>query len=456
MAVDHPPIAEPWLILAEAVESGQPEAVQERLAEFGPMETALAVSRLSEDQRTALLTLISPAGAADMLSELPAEQAADLISALQADQAAAIVDLLPPDEQADLLADVGSDEAEAIMEAMPEADALQARRLLEYPMDTAGGLMTTDYLAFLDSATVGEVIEDLRRHRDRYSDFEVQYAYIHNPAGGLAGVLRMRDLLLAPPERPVAHLMIVKPLRVRVDTPLEDLIQIYEEHTYLGIPVVDGTGRLVGVVRRSAVKEAEGQRQKSLYLKISGIVGGEEFRSMPLLLRSFRRLSWLAPNIVLNLVAASIIALYQDTLQAAIALAVFLPIISDMSGCSGNQAVAVSIRELALGLIRPNEFLRVFIKEIGLGLMNGSILGLLLGSVAYLWKGNVVLGLVVGVALALNTVLSVLLGGAVPLALRRMGVDPALASGPVLTTVTDLCGFFFVLSFATFTLPLLQ
>jgi magnesium transporter len=165
--------------------------------------------------------------------------------------------------------------------------------------------------------------------------------------------------------------------------------------------------------------------------------------------RTRRRLSWLSINIVLNVIAASVIAFYQETLAAVIALAVFLPIISDMSGCSGNQAVAVSIRELALGLVKPYEFFRVVMKEGVVGILNGLVLGLLLGAVAVLWKGNIYLGLVVGSALMLNTMLAVLLGGLIPLALKGLRQDPALASGPILTTVTDMCGFFLVLSFAS-------
>jgi magnesium transporter len=169
--------------------------------------------------------------------------------------------------------------------------------------------------------------------------------------------------------------------------------------------------------------------------------------------RSSRRLAWLSTNIVLNVIAASVIALYQETLAAVIALAVFLPIISDMSGCSGNQAVAVSMRELALGLLRPSEFWRVWRKEAAVGLINGLALGLLIGAVAWAWKGNPFLGLVVGGAMTLNTLVAVSIGGTVPLILRRLGVDPALASGPILTTVTDMCGFFLLLSIAAALLP---
>ena len=179
-----------------------------------------------------------------------------------------------------------------------------------------------------------------------------------------------------------------------------------------------------------------------------GIVGGDEIRTLPIITRTRRRLSWLSINIVLNLIAASVIALYLDTLGAVIALAVFLPIISDMSGCTGNQAVAVSLRELALGIVKPYEALHVLKKEISVGLLNGIALGSLLGGVAWLWKGNPYLGLVVGGALVLNTLIAVSIGGSVPLLLKRFGVDPALASGPILKTVTDICGFFLVLSFA--------
>jgi magnesium transporter len=151
--------------------------------------------------------------------------------------------------------------------------------------------------------------------------------------------------------------------------------------------------------------------------------------------------------------AASVIALYEDTLSAVIALAVFLPIVSDKSGCSGNQAVAVSMRELTLGAALPRDVLRVFRKEVVVGVINGLALGVLLGLAAWAWKGNVTLALVVGAALAANTVLAVAIGGTVPLLLKRFKLDPAVASGPLLTTITDMCGFLLVLSLASAVLP---
>ena len=177
---------------------------------------------------------------------------------------------------------------------------------------------------------------------------------------------------------------------------------------------------------------------------------------MPLLLRSRRRLAWLSVNILLNVFAASVIAMHQETLEAVIALAVFLPIISDMSGCSGSQAVAVSLRELTLGTIRASDLGAVLMGEILLGLINGVVLGILIGCVAWIWQGSPWLGLVVGGALAVNTTLAVCIGGVIPLILKKAKKDPALASGPILTTITDMCGFFLVLTMAAFFLEKLR
>jgi magnesium transporter len=376
-----------------------------------------------------------------------------LIEHLDPQAAAAIVDELPSSEQADLLGDLTPGDAEAVLAAMAPEEAEDARRLSQYADDVAGGLMVSEYLSYPEHSSVGDVVEDLRTNADQYSDYEIQYAYVCDTDGLLTGVLRLRDLLLAEQTRPIAQLMIRQPLSVRDDTSLDELADLFDRHHFLGVPVTDEAGRLIGVIQKSAVDEAWSDRNDSDFLKSQGIVGGEEIRTMPLMRRSRRRLAWLSVNILLNIVAASVIALYQDTLSSVIALAVFLPIISDMSGCSGNQAVAVSMRELSLGLVRVDELWRVWFKEISVGLINGATLGLLIGGVGWLWKGNPFLGLVVGFALCLNTMVAVSIGGTVPLIMKRWKMDPAIASGPILTTVTDMCGFFLVLGTATLLLP---
>lgn len=443
------PVINPWETLQTLLATEDPQDLHDFLSSLPATEVARATSRLESEEQAKLLTLLDPHDAAEIIEEVPDAQAVDLIEDLEPEQAAAIVDEMHSDEQADLLGELSDEDAEAILDEMEPAEAADVRQLMAYPSDTAGGLMITEYLVYTADLQVQDILEDLHQNGTKYADYDVQYAYVTSREGELAGVLLWRDLLLSSRNAAIQTVMRPDPFRVSTDIPLEELQQFFEDNAFLGVPVVDADNHLVGLVRRSAVEKATGDQASKTYLESSGIVGGEELRSMKLWTRASRRLSWLSINIVLNILAASVIAFYQDTLAAVIALAVFLPIISDMSGCSGNQAVAVSIRELTLGVVQPQEIFRVVFKEAGIGIVNGLILGCLIGCVAWFWQGNAYLGLVVGGALAANTLLAVLIGGLVPLVLRGFQMDPALASGPILTTVTDMCGFFLVLSLAS-------
>ncbi len=444
MSERHPDIQEE---LEKRIDTDTVDDLSTFVDDLSPADTARAVSRLSDEEQTRLLTKLPPDAAADLLEELPQAAASEILEHLPADEAAAIVVELPSDEQADLVRDVSPAAAEAIISQLPTEDADQVRRLSEYEDDVAGGLMITELLAFPETLSVADVVSDLRANVEEYRDYDVQYAYVVAPSGKLRGVLGLRDLLLSPPRQPVSDLMRDDLVHVRDDTQLDQLRDLLDGYGYYALPVVDADDKLLGVVRKSDVEEALGDKSESDFRRSQGIVR-EELRTMPVHVRAGRRLSWLSVNILLNIIAASVIAFYQDTLAKVIALAVFIPIISDMSGCSGNQAVAVSMRELSLGLITPREVVRVWVKEIAVGLINGLALGLLVALVAVVWKGNVFLGLVVGVAMMINTLIAVTLGGSLPLLLKRMKVDPALASGPILTTVTDMCGFFLILSLA--------
>ena len=377
---------------------------------------------------------------------------------MPSEQAAAIMeDVIWPgrgsDHLVDVLGSMDEDASQAILAKMDREDAKEARMWLEYATDCAGGLMISEFLVYRTDNTIQDVFDDLQANRGQYADYHVQYFYVVDREAKLAGVLRLHDLLFPARDTRLTQVMISSPLCVSDKASLKELEDFFEEHHLFGVPVVNDGRQLVGVVLPSAVEEAINKGKTKTFLRLSGIIGGEEFRTMPLFSRSGRRLSWLGMNIVLNILAASVIALYQDTLAAAITLAVFLPMVSDMSGCSGNQAVAVSMRELSLGLVRPGELLWVLAKETKIGIINGLVLGLLLGTIAYFWKNNPWLGFVVGGALAANTLVSVILGGMLPLVLKRLKLDPALVSSPLLTTVTDMCGFFFVLSFAASVLP---
>jgi magnesium transporter len=439
----------PWEELERLAEDGNADQLDDYLSGLTSADQALALSRLDERLRASVLSGLDADDAAELIGNLPETQAARVIALLEPDAAAAIVHELPSDEQADVLGDLSEVQAEAILGALPVEEAEAARELSAYDDDVAGGMMVTEMLRFTPEMTVADVISELNAGAEIYSDFDVRYAYVCDNDGKLVGVLPMQNLLFVKRAAKLADLMIQNPLSVSDTTELDELIDFFDSHAFVGVPVVDDQGLLKGVLHREAVSYEETRAAESDYLKSQGIVGGEELRSMPLWLRARRRLSWLSINILLNIGAASVIAYFQDTLQSVIALAVFLPIISDMSGCSGNQAVAVSMRELSLGLVRPSEMLRVWLKEVSVGMINGAVLGFLVAVLAVFFDGNPYLGLVVGVALFVNTVIAVSIGGVVPLLMKRFGFDPAVASGPLLTTVTDMCGFFLVLGLAT-------
>ncbi|RLJ59128.1 magnesium transporter [Litoreibacter meonggei] len=416
-------------------------------------EALRVVLDFSPQDRDSIISLLTPELASRLIDEAPLEVAGDLMEGQAPAKAVEIFDELDSDVQADVIAELDAEDAEALLAGIDPEDAAGVRRLTQYAAETAGGLMLADAFQFRRDQTVGAVLRSLASDDEDLERYNGQHPYIIDDKNHPVGVVSLRGLLTAKRSGRLEDIM-VKPMTVPVHASLTELQDLFNDYDFLGFPVVDEDGALVGVVSRTAVDAAILARSETENLRMQGIVG-DELRTMPLAIRSRRRLAWLSANIVLNIVAASVISAYEETLAAVIAIAVFLPMVSDMSGCSGNQAVGVTMRELSLGLVRPKDAMRVWLKEVSVGVINGVVLGILIGIVCWVWKGNAYLGLVIGLALALNTMIAVSIGGVVPLLLKRIGQDPAVASGPLLTTITDMAGFFLVLSLATLMMPLL-
>ncbi|MBT8119398.1 MAG: magnesium transporter [Gammaproteobacteria bacterium] len=436
--------------LHDAVEAADGQQVADIVESNTSQEVLRQASLMKAAERDQLIAILAPEAAAELIEEAPAGLAANMIEGLDSDVAAKIMEELPSDTQADIVNDIKKRNAESILSAMDADTAEDVRKLSQYAPDTAGGLMERETFTFLSDETVGAVLKRMIADDEEYERYRGQHPYILDQSGRLVGVVSLRGLLRN--KRAVLLADIMKPvISVTPDTSQDELVTLFDENPFLGVPVVDGEGSLLGIVSRTELAEAVLERAEHQSLSRQKI--GDELRSMPTLLRSRRRLAWLSSNIVLNIIAASVISAYEETLAAVIAIAVFLPMVSDMSGCSGNQAVGVSMRELALGLTRPVDLFHVLRKELSVGIINGIVLGILIGIVAWLWKDNAYLGLVIGLALSVNTLIAVSIGGTVPLMLKNFGIDPAVASGPLLTTVTDMAGFFLVLSLASLFMP---
>ncbi|HOA52060.1 MAG: magnesium transporter [Thermogutta sp.] len=441
--------------IIEALDRRDHEELVRLLQKVPEGELPQRLAQLTEADQRRLLEAIPAEVASSLLQELPESQVTRLLEELAPSQAAAILDHLPSDEQADLLGALPDEEASKLLEIMNPEEASDARRLLQFAPDTAGGLMITEYLAYTETCTVEDIVEDLRINAARYRSYDVQYFYTVDAEGRLTGVLRVRDLLLSEPDTQIATIAVRQPVSVATDTSLDKLEHLFAHYQFYGLPVVDRDGRLVGLVRRYDVEEAIAARANRNFLKVVGISGGEELRSMPLRDRIKGRTSWLTVNLILDLIAASVIPFFEETISAVIALVFFLPIISDMGGNTGIQSIGVTLRELAAGLITPRDAWRTFWRELPVAVINGLVVGFLLAGVALVWRGNPYLGILIGSALTLNTVIAACLGAVLPLGLRRIGIDPAVASGPILTTIADLTGFFMVLGGAAVILPYL-
>ncbi len=435
--------------LQAALDASDGEQIAEIVDNISSHEALRQVSLMESTDRDELMTLLAPDAAAELIEEAPAELAVTMIESLDSTVAAKIMEELHSDTQADIVQDLEAKNSEAILAEMEIESADNLRMLSQYDPDTAGGLMELEAFTFQIHETVSAVLKRLIED-DSFERHRGQHPYIVDETGKLVGVVSLRDMLRSKRAAKLTDIL-HEPISVLAETSQEELVDLFDENPFLGMPVVDASGILLGVVSR--LELAEAQLERAEHESRSRQQVGDELRSMPTLLRSRRRLMWLSSNIVLNIIAASVISSYEETLAAMITIAIFLPMVSDMSGCSGNQAVGVSMRELSLGLTRPIDVFHVLKKELAVGIINGIVLGILIGMVAWVWKGNAYLGLVIGLALAINTIISVSIGGTIPLILKHFRIDPAVASGPLLTTVTDMAGFFLVLSLATFFLP---
>lgn len=438
--------------LRTQLEKNKIEGIKSQVEDADPYEVAWCVSRFPVEDQVRVLSSVSAEKGSRIFQEMDLRQQTEILRLGRLPSMVGVVQHMDSDEMADVLGTLDPIQKVEWLATLPEQELSEAESLLAYPPDTAGGLMAKEYVAVPVHMNAGKVASRLQALAKDYSSYKVTYVYVLDDHGKLKGVLPIRDLVLKPKETPIKDFMVRDVVTLPDTASKREVAELFRQKNLLALPVVNSENRLVGVITNDDVLDVIQDLAAEELLKISG-VSKEESRESPLFRIVKKRLSWLTINIFLNLTAASVIAFYEDTLSAVIALAFFLPIISDMSGCSGMQAVAVSVRDLALQKILPRDYWRVLRKELFVGLINGMALGAIIGLVAFLLKGIPMLGVVVMLALWINTIIAVSFGGVVPLMVKSFKFDPAIASGPILTTLTDIMGFFILLSLATAWLP---
>jgi magnesium transporter len=318
--------------------------------------------------------------------------------------------------------------------------------LLRHPDETAGGRMTTDFVALHRMWTVDEALSYLRRTKPEAE--QVYYLYVVDDDHRLEGVVSLRQLVVSAPEERIGGLMTPEVVSVRTAEDQEEVLRRVQHYNFVAVPVVDEERHLVGVVSVDDLMDvAQEEATEDMFL-MAGL-SEDESLLRPAVRSVAPRLSWLLVNLLTAFAAAAVVNTFEGTIERVAALAVFMPIIAGMGGNAGIQTITLVVRSLALGEVELRDVRRVLARELAIGITNGVTIGLLLGVLAYLWKDNVGLGVVAGTAMLLNMTTAVTAGVLVPLTLRWLRLDPALASGVFVTMFTDVMGFFFFLGLAT-------
>jgi len=433
--------------LAELVRTGQIAAFVLAAHQLESADLADVLSSLDEDDRLAAVSALPPELSGDALAEMPEEEhAEDTLAALHPDQAADIVEELADDDAADLLGQLDEHTATRILAQVEAPERADVERLLRYADDSAGGLMTTRVVTVADSATAAEAIEAIRRQSEESEGF-IQ-VYLTDQEGHLHGMVPLKGLVTSPPERHVREFMEDADIRVHPEEAQEHVADLMSRYNLLEVPVVDGNGRLLGRVTFDDVIDVVEAEATEDLLKFGGVSADEDLSATwTAAVRS--RLPWLYVNLLTAFMAASVVAVFQTTIARLTVLALWMPVIAGMGGNAGTQALAVTVRRLALGLVPKGEGASVIGKEFVVGLINGVGNGLVVLLVSFIFGEGLKFGVIVFLAMSGNLAVAGFAGAFVPILLEKFKVDPAIASSIFVTTFTDMCGFLLLLGLAT-------
>jgi len=430
--------------MVDLVRTGQITVFVRRAHDFEPADLADVLSALDEQDRVRAVQALPPELSSQALAEMPGEEhAEDTLAALPPEHAAEIVEELEDDDAADILGELEPAAQERILSEIEDRAGVD--RLLRYDEETAGGRMTTHTVTVRDTATVTEALEEIRRQAEEVKNFYQVFVVAGDRR--LVGVLPFKDLVISRPDRQVRDFMAPADVVVSPDTDQEAVARLLARYNLPSVAVVDASGRLLGRITFDDVIDVVEAETTEDLLKFGGVPASEELAA------SWReavqsRLPWLYVNLLTAFLAGGVVFMFQGTVQRTVALAVWMPIIAGMGGNAGTQALAVTVRRLALGLIPSHLFARVVVKEVLVGVVNGLAIGTVVGLVASLVGEGGRLGIVVFLAMTGNLLVAGFAGGFIPVVLERFRVDPAIASSIFVTTFTDVCGFLLLLGLA--------
>ncbi|MBU3091687.1 magnesium transporter [Clostridium sp. CM028] len=423
-----------------------------KLIQFIHPADILVVIRQYDGDKINLFQKLSPNVIANIIDDAEDEEKYDLLSIHSTIIQKKIIHEMSSDELVDLLEAVSEDEAKSIMKKMNKEDVDEVNALLTYSPDSAGGIMATEFISVKENMTIGETLNYLQKEA---TEAETSYyIYVIGENDLLKGVISLKDIVLSNFDVKISDIMNSNAMSVPVDMDQEEVGHIFEKYGFLTMPVVDEDMHILGIITSDDIMGILSDEHTEDLYRLAGLKGDEKVTGS---LKSSicSRLPWLFVNLITAILAASTVSFFEGTIQKVVALAVFMPIVAGMGGNVGTQTLTIIIRSIALGEIDAKNSKKILLKEFGVGLCTGVAVGIAVALLGCFWEKNIVFGIVIGLSMLLNMMAATIAGFAVPVILKKINIDPALASAVFVTTVTDILGFLFFLGLATLFLPYL-
>lgn len=432
--------------IEELVRAEARPALLNILLDLHSADIATIINELPRDEGRYLFELLPPEEASEVLLDLHENVREDFFEELTAKRLSEIVEELDSDDAVDIVAEMDEEVAEQVLEKLEPEDSAELRELLSYEEDTAGGLMATEFPVVHLSGTVADAIDAVRQTAEETPD--IYEVYVVDEDGVMRGIVDLKNLLLVKPHVPVSDIYNSEVISVRTDVDQEDVANVMRKYDLLTLPVVDQENRPVGIITFDDIADVIHEEAQEDIQRMSGIM--EDTDTSSSVFAIFRgRLPWLLVGFAGEILAAIVLSSFEKQISIVLASAFFIPIIMAMGGNSGIQASSIVVRGLATGELVLSKTFRRLVREFFAALLNGSILSTLLFGIVYFWIGDASFGITVALSLLVVIINATLVGASVPLVLDRMDIDPALATGPFITTTNDALGLFIYLGFLT-------
>lgn len=429
---------------------GSEDEIKAIITDIHPV-VILDLIHANEDSASALLAHLSDEVIADIVEEEDDEDKYELLKLFSDVKQKHILEEMSNDEVTDLLGELKDEEQQELLAKLSSEDRQDIKELMCYAEDSAGGLMTTEFISIRAKNTVRQTLEYLQRNTDGETAY---YLYVTDRQNVLKGVVSLRDIVSSTFDTNMLEITNPNVISVRYDEDQEAVWKQFEKYGFVMMPVVDEENHMLGIITVDDIMDVI-QEETTEDINRLGQVGKEE-RIDSQLFESLRsRLPWLVINLFTAVMAAAVISLFEGTISQVVSLATIMPIVTGMGGNAGTQSLTIVVRGLSLGELTKENAVSILAKEVGVGLFSGIVIGVLIAVGAMLFERNPMFGLVTGVAMFLNMILANIAGYFIPVLLEKCHVDPALASGVFVTTVTDVLGFLFFLGLATLALPYL-